>query len=410
MKPGRLPFASPLALISAVVAIAGIALAWWLTDGGLVSPGGLNRESDGEHHGGVARHADLDCEACHPGVGGGAMSDRCLACHDDTRGEIRAKAPLHGRLPDATACLHCHTEHVGAGAEITRVERDFPHEATGFALGGHGKRSDGARFRCGDCHGDDTLHFALAQCSTCHGKDPHDFLKGHVGDYGEACLGCHDGVDRFGKRPFDHGKTRFPLDGKHVDAACAKCHRGARALANFRDAPRTCVGCHKDDDVHKGDNGDDCGACHSTAAWKPAHRRGAGGAPAPAPVPDQTAPDAAAPDEPEAPAPDEPAPDDIDASAPAPRPPAPKPPAPKPPAPKPPEQEAPADHVFPLDHGGGGRVACATCHPRTTRAYTCFLCHEHTPANIESIHARRNIDDTSDCAGCHPTGGRARRR
>jgi len=41
--------------------------------------------------------------------------------------------------------------------------------------------------------------------------------------------------------------------------------------------------------------------------------------------------------------------------------------------------------------------------------YTCYNCHEHTPAKIERIHSRRNIANAklNDCVSCH---GRKRDR
>lgn len=63
-------------------------------------------------------------------------------------------------------------------------------------------------------------------------------------------------------------------------------------------------------------------------------------------------------------------------------------------------------HTFPLDHGGQGIVACATCHPATSvkAVYTCYNCHN--PADITRIHnsSRRVQTNYADCVRCHPTG------
>lgn len=47
-------------------------------------------------------------------------------------------------------------------------------------------------------------------------------------------------------------------------------------------------------------------------------------------------------------------------------------------------------------------VACATCHTNDdfTR-YTCFGCHEHTPANIRAEHEEEGIRSFDDCVSCH---------
>ncbi|MGQ9768653.1 MAG: hypothetical protein ACUVSS_15535 [Anaerolineae bacterium] len=42
--------------------------------------------------------------------------------------------------------------------------------------------------------------------------------------------------------------------------------------------------------------------------------------------------------------------------------------------------------------------------PRPLKAYTCYGCHEHTPAKIESEHLEEGIWNFADCVKCHPTG------
>lgn len=63
------------------------------------------------------------------------------------------------------------------------------------------------------------------------------------------------------------------------------------------------------------------------------------------------------------------------------------------------------DRYFPLV--GDHRASCATCHPRNdTARYSCYGCHEHTPANIREEHLEEGIRDFQDCVECH--GPRAR--
>lgn len=64
------------------------------------------------------------------------------------------------------------------------------------------------------------------------------------------------------------------------------------------------------------------------------------------------------------------------------------------------------NHTFPLDHGGRGVQACATCHPATFSAYTCYACHEHQPAEIAARHAEEGIggERLTRCAECHSNG------
>jgi hypothetical protein len=323
----RLPFFTAPALAAAGLTAAVIAAAWWATGGRIASPGALG-----------AAHADLagDCAACHPAPWSGATaSTRCLECHDDVRAELARKDGLHAHLGEVRDCLACHTDHRGAGAELTRLDPDtFPHDATGFSLTAHRETRAGRAFACADCHGDDVTRWDEKRCESCHRDEEPAFTTAHVADWGHDCRACHDGVDRFGEG-FDHGRTSFALDGKHTGVACVDCHQGARAARAFGEAPETCVGCHPMPDDHKDTFGDECAACHDTTSWQGATLK---------------------------------------------------------------------DHRFPLDHGARRASPCKTCHPGGYKTYTCYGCHEHTPANIEREHREEGIRDFRDCVRCHPTG------
>lgn len=70
-------------------------------------------------------------------------------------------------------------------------------------------------------------------------------------------------------------------------------------------------------------------------------------------------------------------------------------------------EEVDFEHAFPLDHGRRGASDCEVCHqdaPRSYRTYTCYGCHEHTPANVRAEHREEGIRDYRDCMECHPTG------
>jgi hypothetical protein len=47
-------------------------------------------------------------------------------------------------------------------------------------------------------------------------------------------------------------------------------------------------------------------------------------------------------------------------------------------------------------------VACVTCHTENNyKRYTCFGCHEHTPANIRAKHEEEGIGNLDNCVACH---------
>ena len=63
------------------------------------------------------------------------------------------------------------------------------------------------------------------------------------------------------------------------------------------------------------------------------------------------------------------------------------------------------DHgkFFPLDadHSTG----CVTCHARNEYGrYTCYGCHNHTPAGVRSEHIEEGIRDFDNCVACHRSG------
>jgi mono/diheme cytochrome c family protein len=61
-------------------------------------------------------------------------------------------------------------------------------------------------------------------------------------------------------------------------------------------------------------------------------------------------------------------------------------------------------HIFDLNHGEQGQIACQTCHMETYATYTCYGCHEHKPEQMQTVHEAEKIDEYEACASCHPTG------
>mgnify|MGYP003381731295 CR=1 FL=1 len=70
---------------------------------------------------------------------------------------------------------------------------------------------------------------------------------------------------------------------------------------------------------------------------------------------------------------------------------------------------------------GDHNATCVTCHTTPDfKRYTCYGCHEHTPANIRSEHEEEGIRNFENCVECHRSaddegggggeGGRGRNR
>ena len=260
------------ALGAAAVTAVAVLAAWMFTGGAMLSPGRLHAGGGGVALGGVASHAELSgqCSACHaPPVGEERMADRCLGCHVEVRAELNDTTRLHGILPDAGRCVQCHVEHRGPRAVLTQFSGEgFAHERLGFSLAAHRRTAEGQPFTCSTCHAQEGFQFEEQGCASCHAQYQEAFVTAHVEDWGASCTACHDGRDRF--TGFRHDTLAFRLTGRHVQQQCTACHAPVRAFAAFADAPTGCVGCHQDDDEHRGRMGPSCGTCHNTSDWEDA--------------------------------------------------------------------------------------------------------------------------------------------
>ena len=217
----------------------------------------------------LGKHLALDCAKCHVKEKTmlGAQTS-CAACHfDEHRGQLGAD------------CKACHDE------KSFKPAPGFSHARAAFPL--QGKH---AGVECLKCHAREQSQekghevfsrfkpVQHAGCIDCH-KDPHD------GRLGNSCEKCHvvEGWQLVktaesagsGERAF-HEKTRYPLRGAHVDAACKGCHGEKPAVyKNLRF--ETCNACHAD--AHFAQLSGDCSACHTVNGFRPAryeladHRR-----------------------------------------------------------------------------------------------------------------------------------------
>jgi hypothetical protein len=226
-------------------------------------------------------HDTVSCDGCHlpkrPGVAPASATPprpvyrdlafgECSSCHAD---------PHAGRF--GGKCATCHVT-----SDFRRIDRDnFDHERTRYPL-----RGEHAVVACAKCHapGEAGRRPPFEACASCHRADPHAgtaTLAGRTAD----CGACHTvrGWTPGVMTPADHARSRYPLEGRHRQVACAGCHRqlpasapGAAALGSarvqLRPAFTACRDCHADD--HGGqlatrrDQGA-CEGCHQVAGWTP---------------------------------------------------------------------------------------------------------------------------------------------
>ena len=206
----------------------------------------------------VAGHAEFeaDCNLCHSPLDDTSQGTLCIDCHQQVAKDIDSGAGFHGRLPAETQleCATCHTDHEGRDANIvTQPDASFDHSLTDFQL-----RGAHQRVACDSCHvPGEPRHQAPDQCIDCHGSEDV-----HNGNLGTECASCH-GSNVWTETRFAHFDTGFPLTGAHATTDCRGCHTSSDFVATGT----SCVSCHAEDDIHDGENGNQCASCHVTANW-----------------------------------------------------------------------------------------------------------------------------------------------
>jgi hypothetical protein len=194
-------------------------------------------------------HLMITCNDCHKPTQKNfrltLKKQSCTSCHDD---------PHQGKLKET--CTSCHDDK-------NWRQTTFDHEKSNFPL--KEKHKD---LSCQSCHVNDVAVELGSQCITCHlSKDKH------LNTFGNKCASCHS-EQGWDKTRYDHFKeTKFRLLGKHESLSCEGCHLLPSRTYNNREnhsskLEKTCNGCHKNDDVHLGNNGNGCKQCHNNNDWK----------------------------------------------------------------------------------------------------------------------------------------------
>ncbi|MEJ2678623.1 MAG: hypothetical protein P8174_06055, partial [Gemmatimonadota bacterium] len=161
------------------------------------------------------------------------LASRCLSCHQDEHDGVFVKN-------GGGDCGGCHRQTAWLPVQYDAARHN--REASFKLVGAH------LTVTCDACHKptgrEAGFRLKASACADCHQSDnPH-------GDQfaGRACDACHD-QDSFRIARFDHGKTRFPLDGAHAGAACGACHKPVKApsggtMIRYRPLGTKCEDCH----------------------------------------------------------------------------------------------------------------------------------------------------------------------
>jgi hypothetical protein len=251
----------------------------------------LKAECKGCHRDAQFQSTPRQCAACHgkEDKHKGSLGQKCESCHNERSWttvrfdhDKDTKFALLGKH-DAVKCSGCHTGKVFQKNVATTCVGC--HRKSDSHKGGYGERCESchsdkgwkvlsfdhardARFRllgkhntakCAACHTGPLYQQKLpTTCHSCHDKDDK-----HRGQVGKECGNCHNETN-WKEARFDHATARFPLLGMHTRVECSKCH----ATPAFKDAPRECVGCHAEHDVHKRTLGGKCETCHNARDWR----------------------------------------------------------------------------------------------------------------------------------------------
>ncbi|WP_127140918.1 cytochrome c family protein [Flagellimonas marinaquae] len=213
------------------------------------------------------QHVGVDCRACHEERFSDPIDfSSCISCHEDYHeGEFTRE----GVTAD---CVECHSLEHGFDFTLYTLEQ---HQSTDFPLKGAHMATP-----CFACHIDErdekwTFTDMGTTCVDCH-QDIHQGYMDTTYYPDKDCARCH-GNDNWTDVDFDHGRTDWPLDGKHLEVACSECHFKVDADAakgwvqQFDGLAAECATCHEN--VHglafEIEGVTDCARCHVTKSWDP---------------------------------------------------------------------------------------------------------------------------------------------
>jgi hypothetical protein len=202
------------------------------------------------------KHLEARCADCHLNWEFENTPVNCNECHSEPLVHINQFDPN---------CSTCHDAQAWKPALLDGEQ--FDHDsASGFSLVRHRFDYSGEILACQNCHSQYGYEARPETCIACHANEAPEFIEGHILQFGDSCLECHDGVDRMSE--FDHA-SRFSLLGRHAEIECESCH----VEKVFRGTPAECDQCHAEPEIHAGFFGFKCQYCHTEISWIPAKIR-----------------------------------------------------------------------------------------------------------------------------------------
>jgi hypothetical protein len=204
----------------------------------------------------------------------------CKDCHNDKNiTDPKLKARKNTYLGVNTACLTCHADYHRKtlssdclschDANSFKPATKFNHATARFVL--TGKHTTVECIKCHKVEMPDGKKYQqfrdirFSSCTNCH-RDPHQ------NQFGQDCRQCHNESSFLavkGISNFDHSKTGYILEGKHIVVNCKACHK-----TSYTDPLNhtLCSDCHTDyhqKQFAKNGSSPDCSACHSVKGFTP---------------------------------------------------------------------------------------------------------------------------------------------
>lgn len=206
----------------------------------------------------IGKHQFVECKDCHKGkLTDPVKHEKCLDCHlDYHKGEF----VINNSPRD---CKNCHDENGFTPSKFTLEN----HQKTKFSLTGSHLAVD-----CSSCHkkkNEWKFRFSTFRCIECH-ENVHNQEISFKFMGKNDCENCHNTIS-WKNLNFDHDKTNFKLEGRHLKIKCGDCHIkniNNKKVHLFKSINSICLSCHND--VHnKQYISEECRLCHTFDSWKP---------------------------------------------------------------------------------------------------------------------------------------------
>ncbi len=212
----------------------------------------------------LGKHLGVDCRKCHTSGHYTTAIDfsHCKNCHKDYH---------NGQFTDKNPAVDCQDCHRVTSPFTYTLYGLSEHQQSNFKLEGSHLATP-----CFACHvSNKRWEFTGlgSRCVDCH-ENIHKDVMSEKYYPNEDCTKCHQ-PELWPQVKFDHSKTDWPLEGKHIEVSCRTCHfetteQKGTIIQHFQSLSNNCFECHENPHGSQFEEGGitDCKRCHTMAkAW-----------------------------------------------------------------------------------------------------------------------------------------------